>query len=123
MTLEIDIRDVDQTRRDRVLETVRTTMETIAARRQVTAVTQCLSADPPASASPVVMEAIQVACCTLGLEHLPMVNRAYHDSLFMAGIAPTGMIFIPCKEGIAIGPTSIAIPARSPVVSRCCART
>ena len=33
-----------------------------------------------------------------------MVSRAYHDSLFMAGIAPTGMIFIPCKGGISHRP-------------------
>jgi acetylornithine deacetylase/succinyl-diaminopimelate desuccinylase-like protein len=28
-----------------------------------------------------------------------MVSRAYHDSLFMAGICPTAMIFIPCRNG------------------------
>ena len=43
-------------------------------------------------------------CRELGLEHLPLVSRAYHDSLFMAGIAPTGMIFIPCKDGISHRP-------------------
>jgi ureidoglycolate amidohydrolase len=29
----------------------------------------------------------------LGLSHKQMVSRAYHDSLFMAQIAPAGMIF------------------------------
>ena len=35
----------------------------------------------------------------LGLSHKQMVSRAYHDSLFMAQIAPAGMIFIPCRNG------------------------
>ena len=29
-----------------------------------------------------------------------MVSRAYHDSLFMAQVCPTGMIFIPCRGGV-----------------------
>ena len=28
-----------------------------------------------------------------------MVSRAYHDSTFIARIAPVAMIFIPCKNG------------------------
>ena len=66
VTLEIDIRDADLTRRDRVLESIRSTVETIAARRQVAVVTECLSADPPASSSPVIVEAIQGACRDAG---------------------------------------------------------
>ena len=30
---------------------------------------------------------------------IELVSRAYHDSLFMARIASTGMIFIPCANG------------------------
>ena len=33
-----------------------------------------------------------------------MVSRAYHDALFMAQIAPTGMIFVPCKGGVSHRP-------------------
>ena len=39
-----------------------------------------------------------------------MVSRAYHDSLFMARIAPAGMIFIPCKDGISHRPDEYASP-------------
>ena len=39
-----------------------------------------------------------------------MVSRAYHDSLFMAQIAPTGMIFIPCREGWSHRPDEYASP-------------
>ena len=69
-----------------------------------------VSTDPPASMAPFVVQAIQAACRTLGLENLPIVSRAYHDSLFMAGIAPSGMIFIPCKEGISHRPEEYSEP-------------
>ncbi len=28
-----------------------------------------------------------------------MISRAYHDSLFMARVCPTAMIFVPCRNG------------------------
>ena len=31
---------------------------------------------------------------------MPVVSGAGHDAVYMAGLAPSGMIFIPCKDGI-----------------------
>jgi N-carbamoyl-L-amino-acid hydrolase len=39
-----------------------------------------------------------------------MISRAYHDSSFMSRIAPTGMIFIPCRDGISHRPEEYASP-------------
>jgi ureidoglycolate amidohydrolase len=39
-----------------------------------------------------------------------MVSRAYHDSLFMSRIAPTGMLFIPCLNGYSHRPDEYASP-------------
>jgi N-carbamoyl-L-amino-acid hydrolase len=39
-----------------------------------------------------------------------MVSRAYHDSLFMARVAPTGMLFIPCRGGVSHRPDEYATP-------------
>ena len=44
----------------------------------------------------------------LGCEH--MVSRAYHDSLFMARIAPVAMLFIPCRGGFSHRPDEYASP-------------
>ena len=30
----------------------------------------------------------------------PMVSRAYHDTTFMARVAPVAMLFIPCRGGV-----------------------
>ena len=73
-------------------------------------IVECLNADPPARTSGIVVEAIRAACGELGLQSLPMISRAYHDSLFMARIAPTGMIFIPCRDGISHRPDEYSSP-------------
>jgi N-carbamoyl-L-amino-acid hydrolase len=37
-----------------------------------------------------------------------MISRAYHDSLFMARIAPVAMVFIPCRGGVSHRPDEFA---------------
>jgi N-carbamoyl-L-amino-acid hydrolase len=39
-----------------------------------------------------------------------MVSRAYHDSLFMAQVCPTTMIFIPCFKGYSHRPDEFSSP-------------
>src|SRR5205085_10775496 len=91
VVLEIDVRDIDLAARDRAVEQIRLAIEQCSARRGVRASTRVINADPPAAAEPKTVEAIQAACRELSLRCLPMVSRAYHDSLFMARICPTGM--------------------------------
>ncbi|MFN0184747.1 MAG: Zn-dependent hydrolase [Aquabacterium sp.] len=40
------------------------------------------------------------AAQALGYSHMPCVSGAGHDAVYMARLAPAGMIFIPCKDGI-----------------------
>jgi len=37
-----------------------------------------------------------------------MVSRAYHDTLFMARVAPVTMLFIPCRNGVSHRPDEFA---------------
>jgi len=39
-----------------------------------------------------------------------MISRAYHDALFMSQIAPTAMIFIPCRDGVSHRADEYAAP-------------
>jgi N-carbamoyl-L-amino-acid hydrolase len=36
----------------------------------------------------------------LGFSSMPMISGAGHDAKYLAQVCPTGMIFIPCKDGI-----------------------
>jgi N-carbamoyl-L-amino-acid hydrolase len=110
VTLEIDVRDTDLASRDRALERVRQVIAEVVGRRGLRAEVELLNADPPAQAGPEVVGAIQSACARLGLPYKRMISRAYHDSLFMARVCPTGMIFIPCKDGISHRPEEHSSP-------------
>ena len=46
----------------------------------------------------------------LGLKSKRMISRAYHDSLFVAEICPTTMIFIPCRGGVSHRPDEYSSP-------------
>jgi len=39
-----------------------------------------------------------------------MVSRAYHDSSFIATVAPIAMIFIPCRNGVSHRPDEYSTP-------------
>jgi N-carbamoyl-L-amino-acid hydrolase len=109
-TLEVDIRDIDPGPRDRVVERVREAVARVAEARGLGAGVETLNLDPPARCGPAVIEAVEAACGDLGLPFLPMVSRAYHDALFMARIAPTGMIFIPSQGGFSHRPEEYSSP-------------
>ena len=46
------------------------------------------------------IDAVARAAQKLGYSNMPVVSGAGHDAVYMAGLAPAGMIFIPCKDGI-----------------------
>jgi len=49
---------------------------------------------------PECMQAVARAAEMLGYSNMPAVSGAGHDAVYMARLAPAGMIFIPCKDGI-----------------------
>lgn len=108
--MTVDVRDTDLARRDSMVEAIKQETENISAGRKIAALVEVLNADPPASCAHDIIQATELATHELGLRSLPMVSRAYHDALFMARICPTGMIFIPCKDGISHRPDEYSKP-------------
>lgn len=56
------------------------------------------------------IQAVERAAQGLGYTHMPVVSGAGHDAVYMARLAPTGMIFIPCKDGISHNEVEYAKP-------------
>lgn len=54
---------------------------------------------------------IAAAAQALGHSHMPVVSGAGHDAVYMARLAPTGMVFVPCKGGISHNEIEDADPA------------
>ncbi|WP_454695473.1 allantoate amidohydrolase [Achromobacter aegrifaciens] len=55
---------------------------------------------PPQPFEPRLVQAIRDGASTLGLDSLDVISGAGHDAVYMARVAPTAMIFVPCKDGI-----------------------
>jgi len=108
--LELDIRDSDLARRDSVLQKVAHACQEIAARRKLQITSTTLNADAPATCGTEVVSALESACAEEKIAYKKMVSRAYHDSLFMSRIAPSAMLFIPCKNGVSHRPDEFAAP-------------
>jgi N-carbamoyl-L-amino-acid hydrolase len=108
--LQIDIRDIDEQRREQMRTAIEEVVHEVTKRRRVKTRIEVVNADAPGQCDPKIVETVARACDKHRLSFRKMVSRAYHDSLFMSRIAPTGMIFIPCRRGLSHHPDEYASP-------------
>ena len=106
--LEIDLRDSRLDSRSKALAEIRAAADESCKRRGIKMVFEEINADAPAAGDPGTVAIAEKVCAELGLRSLRMVSRAYHDSLFMARVSPTTMIFIPCRNGWSHRPEEFA---------------
>jgi N-carbamoyl-L-amino-acid hydrolase len=108
--LTLDLRDTDLARRDKVFRAIENKSRAVSEKRSVSLQFQIVNADAPAICSSTVTDALVRCCSKHNLRFQKIVSRAYHDSLFMSRIAPTGMLFIPCRSGYSHRPDEFASP-------------
>jgi N-carbamoyl-L-amino-acid hydrolase len=70
-----------------------------------------MSKTTPTACSPLIQEAIEQAATDAGLNTTHLPSGAGHDGVFVARIAPMGMIFVPCRDGRSHAPEEWAEPA------------
>jgi len=121
--LEIDVRDTKVATRDAALAQIETAAAEICQRRQVTLQTDRLNVDPPAICDASLVETVAGVCRQLGVSHKKMISRAYHDTLFMAQVCPSSMIFIPCRGGVSHRPDEFSSPEQIETGVRVLAQT
>ncbi len=110
VTLMLDIRDTSVARRDSIMGALHADLRAIEGRRGVTIQEEQVNADRPAVSSEQIVSTLESLCKQEGLSYRKMVARAYHDSSFMACIAPIAMLFIPCRNGVSHRPDEYATP-------------
>jgi ureidoglycolate amidohydrolase len=108
--LEIDLRDARLDTRLKALAEIRAAAEETCSKRGIKMEFEEINADPPAAGDQQTVAIAEKVCSELGLRSLRMVSRAYHDSLFMARVSPTTMIFIPCRNGWSHRPEESSTP-------------
>ena len=66
---------------------------------------------PPTPFDPALVAAVRGAAAALGSPHQDIVSGAGHDAVYLARVAPSAMVFVPCKDGISHNEIEDALPA------------
>ncbi len=96
----IDLRNATDSLVDGMADEVKAFAAKLAAETGLSVDIQPSSAYPAQQFHPDCVEAVGRAAKKLGYSNMPTVSGAGHDAVYMAQLAPAGMIFIPCKDGI-----------------------
>jgi len=100
ITFSAEFRTPDADILEKLDQGIHAAIAEITARRKVHVQFDTIWRKDPTHFDPKVIGAVAAAADKLGLPHRPMVSGAGHDSFHMATLMPTGMIFVPCKDGI-----------------------
>jgi beta-ureidopropionase / N-carbamoyl-L-amino-acid hydrolase len=96
----IDLRNVN----DELLNTMHEEMLAFVAKTQqetgLSISVERVSYYPPCPFHPDCVNAVRTATEKLGYSTMDVVSGAGHDAIYTARVAPSGMIFVPCKDGI-----------------------
>jgi N-carbamoyl-L-amino-acid hydrolase len=82
-----------------------------------------LSQTSPTACSPLIQEMIAEAATAAGFVSTRLPSGAGHDGVFVAPIAPMGMIFVPCRDGRSHTPEEWAEPCDCAAGARVLAET
>ncbi|WP_158824288.1 M20 family metallo-hydrolase [Granulicella sp. S156] len=110
VTLMLDIRDTDVARRNSVMYAFHADIAELEQRRGVKVQEEIINADAPAKSSEHIIETVETICREEGVSYKKMVSRAYHDSSFVAAVAPVTMLFIPSRNGVSHRPDEYSTP-------------
>ena len=96
----IDLRNVDSERLDAMDAEIRSFIERTSKESGLPISIEQVSYFPPCPFEQGCVEAVGKGAKTLGYSSMDTVSGAGHDAVYMARLAPAGMIFVPCKDGI-----------------------
>jgi N-carbamoyl-L-amino-acid hydrolase len=103
--MSLEIRDLDAVKIQQVFDLIAKEAERIAERRDTPVNFEEVDvASPPAPTDQQMRRIIAAAARDLDLTYKLMPSGAGHDAQDMATIAPTGMIFVPSRDGISHSP-------------------
>ncbi len=106
----IDLRNASNEQVDAMDADIRAVAARLSADSGLAVGIEQVSAYPAQAFHAECIDAVQRAATKLGYSHMPVVSGAGHDAVYMARLAPTGMIFIPCKDGISHNEIEDATP-------------
>lgn len=110
VTLWVDVRGVNQISIDKTLAKIQSAVNAVSDKDKITITQELLTADKPVPLSHEISELLANICLNKGIKHRIMNSGAGHDAMHMAMLVPTGMLFIPCRDGISHNPAEYSSP-------------
>ncbi len=96
----IDLRNVNEPLLDTMHQEISAFVATTSAKTGLAISLERVSYYPPCPFHPDCVSAVREATAKLGYSTMDVVSGAGHDAIYAARVAPAGMIFVPCKDGI-----------------------
>lgn len=96
----LDIRGVDKDSIDRIDDEIVKFVEEVCKKRNLNYELDNISKAIPVKLDENLKNELSEVATKLGIEHKIMNSGAGHDAMKFWDIAPTGMVFIPCKDGV-----------------------
>ena len=106
--LGVDIRSISKVARNSVVTLVKEFIDITAGKRGLSYTIETIAQDHPVEMHPAMIREIEEAVKSVGVEYITMPSGAGHDAMHWAEVVPTGMIFIPCRDGISHNPAEFA---------------
>ena len=106
--LGVDIRSISKVARNSVVTLVKEFIDITAEKRGLSYTIETIAQDQPVEMHPAMIREIEEAVKSVGVEYMTMPSGAGHDAMHWAEVVPTGMIFIPCRDGISHNPAEFA---------------
>jgi N-carbamoyl-L-amino-acid hydrolase len=96
----IDLRNATDAMVDQMADEVKAFAARVGQEHGVDVKIEMVSSYPAQAFHTDCVDAVGRAAAKLGYSNMPTVSGAGHDAVYMAKLAPSGMIFIPCLNGI-----------------------
>ncbi|PLC06174.1 Zn-dependent hydrolase [Variovorax sp. RO1] len=96
----VDLRNVNDELLDRMHGEILAFVERTGRETGLGVTIERVSYIPPCPFHPDCVDAVRRATEKLGYSSMDVVSGAGHDAIYAARLAPAGMIFVPCKDGI-----------------------
>ena len=109
--MTVDLRNARDETLSRMREQLEKNADAIARERRVSIDMKEVVYFPPSEFAPELVERVRAAARELGYSHRDIVSGAAHDAVYLARVAPTAMVFVPCEGGISHNETENARPA------------
>ncbi|WP_062232474.1 M20 family metallo-hydrolase [Fictibacillus sp. FJAT-27399] len=110
VTFTVDLRDIDQNRRDRYEKQLRQEIEEICQKYQLNYEIQEDTNSEPRYCADWIKEIMHDESKQMGLETPELMSGPFHDALMLSYACDYGMIFVRCKDGISHNPAEFSAP-------------